>query len=433
MSFAQKPVHMALIGAGNRGQGTFGAYALAHPHRARFVAVVEPDEAKRALFAERHRIPPEHARADMEAFFRKPPAGVDAVVIATVENLRLPPLRAAMEKGWHILVEKPLGTRAEEFLEIYDRAVGYGGIVAVFHPLRGTPGYATLKALVDSGRYGRIMAIQHSENISYDHMAHSYVRGHYSNERLSWILLAKSCHDLDLLAWLVGTPAEKVASFGSLKHFRPENAPAGAPARCLDGCPARDCPYHVEKVYGRDDVDPAYLRTIGIFRAEDRPCLRERLQQGPFGRCVFRCDNDVVDSQSVAVHFADGVDANFSLVAHNATDRRITKVSLTNGELHFDLLDKEIHAWRFEPRIAERIQYPAPAQGHAGGDRVLMDNFTEAILTGDREGLITPIRRSLEGHLLVFAAETSRKTDRIVFVREYEEEIRRRWQNPRGR
>ena len=425
MSPSRDAVHFALIGAGNRGQGIFGAYALEAPERARFVAVVEPDAHRRDRFGELHGIPPERRHRDLADFFRAANPDVEACVVAALESARIEPVRGALARRWHVFVEKPLGTTPEDFLELYDAAVAAPGIaVAVCHPMRLMPGYATLKRLVDSGGYGRVMAVQHSENVAYDHMAHSFVRGSYNNEAMSPMLLAKCCHDLDLLAWLVDAPAKRVASFGSLKHFRPENAPPGAPARCLDGCPARDCPYNAEKLYFDPGVKPAYLRVLGIFDG-DRSRLGDILRTGPFGRCVFRCDNNVVDSQSVAVQFANGVDVSFLLCGHNGVERRITKISLTNGELHYDQAKPAIHAWRFSPRTHECVEFRVLRGHHEGADRLIMDNFTEAIRSGDHSLLVTPIARSLEGHLLVFAAEAARAAGRVVDVRAFEKECRR--------
>jgi predicted dehydrogenase len=425
MSVSREAVRFALIGAGNRGQGVFGAYALESPERARFVAVVEPDPTRRDLFGRSHGIPPERRHADIDAFLRAENADVEACIVAALENARLEPVRGAIARRWHVLMEKPLGTTPGDFLELYDAATAARGLaVAVCHPMRLMPGYATLKRLVDSGTYGCVMAIEHTENVAYHHMAHSFVRGSYNNDAMSPMLLAKSCHDLDCLAWLVDAPVARVASFGSLKHFRPENAPPGAPARCLDGCPARDCPYNAEKLYFDPDVKPAYLRVLGIFDG-DRSRLGDILRTGPFGRCVFRSDNNVVDSQSAAIQFENGVDVSFLMCGHNGVERRITKISLTNGELHYDQSKPEIHAWRFSPKVRERIAFTVPRGGHGGGDRLIMDNFTEAVRTGDHSLLVTPIARSLEGHLLVFAAEAARASGCVVDVRAFEKECRK--------
>ena len=417
-----RQVKLALIGAGNRGQGIFGQYALDMPHRVKFTAVVEPDRAKRELFAANHKVPPDRAFADYEDFFKADLRDIDGVVIATLEDHRIPPVLKSMGKGYHILVEKPLCTNAADLIRLYDATKDYSGIVIVCHQMRLTPLYRTIKDLVDSGRYGDIVCIQHSENLAYSHMAHSFVRGFFNSARLTPMLLAKACHDLDMLSYIVGKKAQKIASFGSLKYFRKENSPPGAPKFCLEGCPHyHACPYHVLKLYFEPDTDLAYLRQMGVIR--DKAHLRDLLMQNRFGRCVFQTDNDVVDNQTVQIEFEDDVHVSFTMCGHNGVERRMTKISMTNGEIDYDGISGLIKAYSFEPLREETIKVNASGT-HSGGDRAIMDNFVDAIESGDKSILFTPIKDSLEGHLMVFAAEESRKSAAVIDMRTYEGKVR---------
>jgi predicted dehydrogenase len=413
-----KTTELALIGAGNRGRGIFGQYSLDMPHRCRFTAVVEPDEAKRNQFAGQHAIPQERCFERHEDLFATCGDDLDGVVIATLEDQRLEPLLAALASGCHVLIEKPLCTTPQDLVRLTDACKGRDEIVIVCHQMRLTARYRTLKELLDSGRYGELICIQHSENLSYSHMAHSFVRGVFNNSRLTPMLLAKSCHDMDILThWMPGRPV-RVASFGSLTYFKPDNAPKGAPKRCLDGCPhAASCPYHVLKLYFEEDSDQAYLRQMGVVR--DKSHLRDLLAENRFGRCVFHCDNDVVDHQTVQVEFDSGAIVNFTMCGHNGVERRITKMSMTNGELECGHSRGELLAHSFEPLRTERYEV-ADRGTHHGGDRAIMDNFIDAIETGDRSLLLTPIEDSFYGHLLVFAAEESRRTGTVVDISAYE-------------
>jgi predicted dehydrogenase len=417
-----KQISLALIGAGNRGQGIFGQYALDMPHRAKFTAVVEPDQAKRDLFATNHKISKERIFADYDAFFKADLRDIDGVVIATQEDHRIPPVLKSMEKGYQILVEKPLCTNASDLVRLYDAAKDYKGILIVCHQMRLTPRYRTIKNLVDSGKYGKIVCIQHSENLSYSHMAHSFVRGFFNSSKLTPMLLAKSCHDMDMLSYVVGKKAEKIASFGSLNYFRKENCPKGAPKFCLEGCKHyHSCPYHVLKLYFEPDTDPAFLRQMGVIKDKDQ--LRELLMKNRFGRCVFQTDNDVVDNQTVQIEFEDGIHVSFTMCGHNGVERRMTKISMTNGEIDIDGISGLIKAYSFEPLLEETIKVNASGS-HGGGDRAIMDNFIDAIESGDKSILFTPIKDSLDGHLMVFAAEESRKTGTVVDMKKYESSIR---------
>jgi len=417
-----KIINLALIGAGNRGSGVFGGYALANPHRARFVAVVEPDQEKCRAFATAHGIGADRCFSSADAFFEKPPKDIQGVVIATLEDHRFDLLQQSMAHNWAILVEKPLCTNVEDLIRIYDATKDYQNILIVCHQMRLTPIYRTIKDLIDSGDYGEIVCIQHSENLSWHHMAHSFVRGLWNNDRLTPMLLAKACHDLDLLAHLSGRRAEKVASLGSLNYFRAEKCPPGAPDYCLDGCPhAETCPYHVDKLYFNEDTDPAMIRQMGVVTTKNQ--LRDLLTRNAFGRCVFKCDNNVVDNQVVQLQLEGGVNVSFTMCGHNGSERRMTKISLTNGEIEFTGLTNEIRTTRFEPHLDETIRVHSHGT-HGGGDLAIMDNFVDAIGRGDTSRLLTRIQDSLEGHLLVFAAETARRENRVIDVRAYEEEVR---------
>ena len=410
-------VTMVLVGAGNRGRGIFGQYALDMPHRAKFVAVVEPDKKSRKAFAEQHEIPESMQFERSEDFFAKTDKVADAIVIATLETQRLDIVLGAIEKGYHILIEKPLGCTLEEVVKLTDAAKKFDGIFIVCHQMRHVAGYSVVKSLIDSGRFGEIITMQHSESVSWHHMAHSFVRGVFNNDSMTPMILAKSCHDMDIMRYLIDKPPVRVSSFGGLSYFKKENAPEGAPAYCLEGCPEyKSCPYHVLKIYFGDDVDPAYARTMGVINSNEE--MFESLKSNRFGRCVFQCDNNVVDHQVVNIEFADGVTASFQMAGHNYSERRITKISMTNGEIYFDFNDGVVNAYTFSPIAEEIIKPTGMAGNHMGGDRVIMDSFVDAVSTGERSYVLTPVQMSLDSHLMAFAAEKSRIENRIVEIEE---------------
>ena len=412
-------VTIALIGAGNRGSGVFGQYALDMPHRAKYVAVVEPDEAKRNAFADAHGIPEAMQFKLPNEFFANKGKVADAVVIATLESQRLNIVLGAIDKGYHILVEKPLGCSVEEVIKITDAAPDFDGVFVVCHQMRHTSGYSTVKSLIDSGRFGDIITVQLSENLSYHHMAHSFVRGPFNNDSMTPMILAKSCHDMDIMRYLVNRRPTRISSFGELTYFKEENAPDGAPAFCLDGCPNyQDCPYHSLKTYLRDNVDPAYIRQMGVVKNKTE--LFDLLRHNRFGRCVFRCDNNVVDHQVVQVEFEGGVTATFQMAGHNYIERRITKISMTKGEIFFDTSEGIVKAYTFSPLQEELVKPEGISGSHMGGDRVIMDAFVDAIRTGKKDYILTPVEMSLDSHLMAFAAEEARIKGTVVDIREFE-------------
>jgi len=418
-----KIITMVLVGAGNRGAGIFGQYALGNPHRVKYIAVVEPDKKRRDAFAKAHQIGESMCFEKPDVFFAKTDKIADAIVIATLESERVEIVLNAIDKGYHILVEKPLGCNLDEVIKMTDAAQTYSGIFAVCHQMRHMSGYATVKSLIDSGRFGEIITIQHSESVCFHHMAHSFVRGPFRNDAMTPMILAKSCHDMDILRYFTGKRPLKISSFGSLTYFKEENAPQGAPKFCLDGCPAyKDCPYHVLKIYFNDDTDPAYIRQMGGVK--DKKELFELLRHNQFGRCVYKCDNNVVDHQVVNVEFEDGVTACFQMAGHNYFERRITKISMTKGEIFFDTTDGIIKAYTFLPLNEESIKPANMTGSHMGADKVIMDAFVDAIRTGDRSCVLTPVEMSLDSHIMAFAAEQARVEGTVVNVKEFEKSYR---------
>lgn len=414
---------MVLIGAGNRGRGTFGQYALSNAEQAAFVAVVEPDEEKRLDFARAHGISAPLQFRSVTDFFEKHPEKIaDALIIAASGTVRAEPVSLGMKAGYAVLCEKPLALTPQASIAVTDSAREHPGIFMVCHQMRYMPIFHMMKQLVSSGRYGRIVNVEHSENVSFEHMAHTFARGVFNNDAVAPMILAKSCHDMDWLQYLIAARPLRISSFGGLDLFRPENAPQGAPAFCLDGCPAaKECPYDVRRIYFRPDTDPAYLRQMGVVR--DHPHLLELLKTNRYGRCVYRCDNNVVDHQVCAMEFEGGVTVSFVLAGYNGVERRRTRIQMTEAELDLDTSRGTILVHR---STGDReVHTPATIGGtHLGGDHAIMQNFVQAVATGRKEFILTSVSDSLESHLLAFAAETSRQSRQTVEMFEYERNLR---------
>ena len=240
-----------LIGAGDRGSGVYGQWALRNKNKIKFLAVAEPRDIKRNNFAAAHGIRKENCFESWEDILEQEKMA-DVCFVATQDQMHTAPVLKALELGYHVMVEKPMATTPEDCYKMVNVAEQSGKQLWVAHVLRYTPFFSTIKRVVDEGRIGRITNINHSENISYWHFAHSYVRGNWSRtEESSPMILAKTCHDLDIIYWLIGSPVNKLSSFGGLNFYRKENAPEGATLRCLDGCKVKDtCQWYAPRLYG---------------------------------------------------------------------------------------------------------------------------------------------------------------------------------------
>ncbi|MEO3756174.1 Gfo/Idh/MocA family oxidoreductase [Streptomyces sp. B6B3] len=445
MSTSGRPVRTAILGLGGRGAEAYGQWFLRHPELATVVAVAEPMEHRREAFADSAGVPADHRYAAWPALLDDAERlGLDAVVIALPDRVHVEPAVAAARRGLAILLEKPMATDEEALRDLETRLRGLAPRVAVAHVLRETPFWRSVHAVLDDGLIGEPVTIRLEENIGYWHFAHSYVRGNWRNTAAaSPMVLAKTSHDLDIIRWLAGHPPRTVSSVGNLLHFRAENAPEGAPTHCVHGCPAADtCPFYAPRYYvdALADVDgwPVALLGSDTSRAGRLTALAE----GPYGRCVYRSDNDVVDHQQTVFEFPGGLTATLTTSAFTGANTRTVQITGTRGEVSGRMETGELRLQRFSPaatappsvgyavtsstdgplghRVDEWRAVPEASdagdhRGHAGGDDALVERFVRAVAADDFDAEVTTsLAASLDSHWMAFAAERSRHTRRVV-------------------
>ena len=411
-----KPVTVMVIGAGGRGR-TYARYAEKFPQSMKVVGVADLNPHRRKEMAKKHNIPAENQFAHFNEALSKPKLA-DAVVIATPDNLHYEPCMKALALGYDVLLEKPVAPTEKECRAILKQAHKYNRIVAVCHVLRYAPYFVALKEVLTSGAIGDIVSVQHMEPIQYAHMAHSYVRGNWPlADKTTPIILAKSCHDLDIMRWLIDKPCESIAAEGSLYLFRPENAPKGATERCTDGCPHEaECPYSAIDIYERRK------RHLGVFDLprKDPALIREKLKTTNYGRCVFRCNNDQCDHYVAILKFKDGVTASFTMDAFTPWGGRRTRIMGTKGFIEGDMTTFTFYDFRtghksvWDQKVSEVAEYKG--SGHGGGDHLLVRDFVRAVSAQDEKLLSSTIDVSIESHVMGFMAEKSRKSMKKVKI-----------------
>ena len=412
-----KPVTFLIVGAGGRGF-SYANLSKASGGRAKVVAVAEPRDFHREKMAREHAIPPERAFSDWRAAAAQPRLA-DAVAICTQDAMHEACVMGFAKLGYSILLEKPMAPTAAACRRICAEVRKHGNIFAVCHVLRYTAYTQAVKKLIASGALGDVVSVEHTEPLGFWHQAHSFVRGNSRNEKLSsFMLLAKSCHDIDWLNYVVARPCERVSSFGGLYYFNREHQPAGAADRCMDCALSPKCPYSAKTFYfGRlrekrlgwplDMVDPHLSAKT----------LEKALREGPWGRCVFACDNDVVDHQVVNLEYEGGVTASFTMTAFSPGSPRKTRIYGTTGYLETEdsslirLYDYRTRKWR---EIDTAAGDHTAAGGHGGGDGGLFRAFVEAVRKGDQGLVSTGPDATLASHLVVFAAEKARRTGKVV-------------------
>jgi predicted dehydrogenase len=293
-------------------------------------------------------------------------------------------------------------------------------IMSICHGMRYSKTYQEIKKLLDSGAIGKLVCFDQLEAVEHIHQSHSFVRGNWGNEgRSTFMLMAKSCHDIDILAYLVGKPCRRVSSFGELSYFRKENAPPGAPERCIDGCPAEaECAYSTAKIYTCRKPEweaPEWGREgLGAKPLEEQ--IRT-LKSHPLGRCVFRCDNDVVDHQVVSFEFDGGVTGTFTMTGFTPFGGRYLRLHGTHGYISANT-SGEIDVHRFLDGKHDRIKIPTQWGGHNGADNNVMANLVHALRTNNPDAVLATTAESLATHKIVFAAERARREKRVVELAE---------------
>lgn len=407
-----KPVTAIVCGAGNRGN-VYGGYALAYPDKLDIVGVAEPIAIRNERYSTRHAIKEENRFVTWEDIFKRPKFA-DAIIITTPDNLHYGPCMKALEMGYDVLLEKPISPSEKECRDILALAKKSGRIVAVCHVLRYAPYFVKLRELIQSKAIGELISIQHMEPIEHIHMSHSYVRGNWHNSKQTTpIILAKSCHDLDILRWMIGKRSKSIHAFGDLSWFTKKNAPAGSTERCTDGCAVEStCPYSALEVYYRKRARN-YVFDLPEDKDKQSAYVLEQLKTTNYGRCVYRMDNDQPDHYVTNILFDDNVTASFSMEAFTSYEGRRTRVMGSHGDIVGDMNSFTITNFK----SGKKEQWSETTDGHGGGDWRLAENWVQAVAQRNPELLTSTIDQSIESHVMGFMAEESRKNKKVMDIR----------------
>lgn len=410
---------VAVLGAGNRGRESYGRYIREHPGKIEAVAVAEPDQDRREMFAEEHNLSPEQKFSGWRELLTEDRLA-EGIIISTLDTMHVQPAVRALQKGYDILLEKPIAPNLEGIRKIYRKYQETDGTILVGHVLRYTRFFRKLKELLDSNAVGDVRFVDLIENIGFYHFAHSFVRGNWRNTDVAApIILAKSCHDLDILHWLLGNRTELLSSHASQEVFREESRPDGAADRCLDCSIESECPYSARKIYLRDSEGSEWPASV-ITTNPSYEGRMKALKEGPYGRCVWNCDNNVPEVQRVSMTQKDNTEVNFTLTAFSREITRTIKIFGSRGEIRANFDQGTIRLYRFDEHV-ESIDIEARSGGHSGGDTGIMDQYVEVLERGEdaNGGWATSLEESIESHLMAFAAEEARKENKVVSLPEW--------------
>jgi predicted dehydrogenase len=414
-----KPITAITLGAGARGN-VYGRYALEFPNEIKIIGVAEPIPFRNQRYAKLHSIDNSNRFNTWEDVFKRPKFA-DAIIITTPDHLHYEPCMQALKLGYDVLLEKPVAQTIKQCQEIENLATKNGRIVAVCHVLRYAPYFVKMRQIVQSGTIGDVVSVQHLEAIEHIHMSHSYVRGNWHNSKASTpIILAKSCHDLDILRWVIGKHCKQIFAMGDLKYFRKENRPVNAAKRCLDCSIEAQCIFSAKRIY-LTNRSWLYVMDLPEYKTLHEDFITNELKTTNYGRCVFDMENDQPDHYITAIEFDDNITASFSMEAFTSYGNRHTRIMGTKGDIVgnmetmtiTDFLTRKKTTWDAS-NIADLEEYKHA--GHGGGDWRLMRDFVHAVSKQDHSLLVSTISESMESHIMGFKAEESRASKKAVKI-----------------
>jgi len=424
-------VRFGVVGCGDRGFRVYAQMAKYLPEEMEIVAAADPNPEKLAAIQKEFSLPDQCCFSSGDALLKQDKMA-DALILATLDRDHVRYAIPALKKGYALLMEKPISPSLEECQALEKVYQQEKQPVVICHVLRYTDIYRTLKHLLDSKIIGTVEVVESEENVGYWHQAHSFVRGNWRNsDTTSPMILQKCCHDMDLFVWLFHSRGLSVSSLGDLSFFKKENAPQGSNERCWNCAVKAKCPFDAEKIY-LSNPETGFLkgnkdwpvRVVSMNPSEDN--LRAALKNGPYGRCVFRCDNNVVDRQLVQIRMENGVLISHMMTAFSPVPHRAIRILGSEGEIrgNEDLSAFIVQRFGEEAKTVslEHFEESAPLdlQGHSGGDYGLMKDFLALLRNGEKAEGLTELPVSLESHYLCFAAEASRLNHgKEVFLSDY--------------
>ena len=434
----KKVFTVSILGFGSRGHYTYGRCMTENCGDCfQVVSVCDINEERLQLAQKELGVPAENCFLDADEFLKEKRS--DALVIATQDRDHVKMCIRALELGYDILLEKPISPVEEELYELLEANKKYNRKVIVCHVLRYAPAFLKIKEMLDNGDIGKIVCIDWLEQVTYWHQAHSFVRGNWRNSvETSPMIMQKCCHDLDLLQYYANSKCKTVYSVGDLSFFKKENQPEGAADTCKDCKYKHECVYSAERLYvakWKKDFDWAFdkpdvddnarkqgwpFNVVDLSRPITEESIRKAYETSGYGKCVFACDNNVVDNQTVSMQFENGIRANLTMTAFTALPGRKMTFHGTLGEIEMDEENDYIRLSRYGKgtqffSVKELLKVAInDTFGHGGGDLMLVKDFYKA-LAGEGE-LGTTLDRSIESHLMALAAEKSRVSGQVCAV-----------------
>ncbi len=410
-------VKVAILGLGSRGATTYGDYLITL-NDVKISAICDIDKDKLNFYQNKYHVEKKDCFLNSEDFFK---AGklADILIIATMDQDHYSQAMKALDLKYHLLLEKPIALNLKQCLDIENKALKNNLYVVVCHVLRYSLFYKKIKEIVNSKILGNIININTTENVGYWHQTHSFVRGNWNNSnKTSPMILQKCCHDFDILNWIIDKKPLNVSSFGSLSLFKKENAPKDSSNYCYDCKIQNNCPYNAVKYYVdsiKNDKDLGWPYDVVVLNPTKDKVLAA-IKNGPYGRCVYKCDNNVVDHQIVNIQYEDNITATHTMCAFSKDCYRDIKIFATRGDLIANTLNNTIIYHTFVDNkefVIDVSKLTNDLSGHMGGDKLMINELLK-LINKETSQLDSSIEKSVLSHVIAFAAEKSRINKGVV-------------------
>jgi len=408
-----KVLEIAIIGMGARGGYAYGLYIDEHKEKYHVNAICDIDPIRLKKWGDMFNVPEENRFLSEQEFFKEKRA--DVLFVTTMDKLHVRMANEGLDLGYNLLLEKPISDDVDELRSLVEHANKASRKVMVCHVLRYTVFMRKIKELLDEGAIGQLVSIDHTENVVYWHEAHSYVRGNWhKREDATPMIMAKCCHDLDLLQWFAGSRCKCLSSMGDLRYFKKENKPEGSADRCTECKFKETCTYSAKKIYidgwhRNHEVQDFPFTLITDTYPVTEEALYKSINEGRYGKCVFACDNNVVDNQTVIMTFENGITATLKMEAFVRDGGRDIRFFGTDGEIDLFEGQGQIIFKKFtgETKIYRLDELTNDLHGHGGGDHRMLDKLYDVFVLNDTN-VDTSIENSVESHYMALAAEESR-------------------------
>ncbi|MDH5403108.1 MAG: Gfo/Idh/MocA family oxidoreductase [Candidatus Heimdallarchaeota archaeon] len=455
-----KIITTVIIGAGDRGKDTYGNYMLSFPDRFRVIGVVEPNSVRLSKMQLIHELQSNSCFHNWDDFFKssiKP----DIIFITTPDKYHFEPAMKALNKGFHIFLEKPIATTWKECKTLLDTAESNQRILFTGLIFRHTDFFKKIIEVIEADRIGKMISITWRENVSYFHYSHSFIRGNWSNSvESSPMILAKCVHDFDVINLIVKSKPSKISSFGSLLYFNKGNLDFNPPDRCIDGCEnAKTCLYYAPRIYmdivpmlhiarkggpiHEKIISKLILKFPGLKKFPPFNKVQQykgwpvrvitddftqngrlnALKNGPYGRCVYKIpEHDVIDHQNVTIEYSNKVTVNLLLHGHSPEEGRTIRIDGVKGSLEGEFMysGEKIYLNNSYTGTKSLIYKRGLGFGHGGADERIMEDLYNQLESGYSSDYMSNLRKAMESHILAFAAEQSRNEGKIIQLADIE-------------